>query len=304
MKAFFCQVCGQILFFNNTQCLSCKSPLGYLPDYHAISALEPLGDGNYVALLDSTGGAHYRRCRNGVEFNACNWMLPSADATDYCLSCELNKTIPDLSDPANMSDWRKLEQGKRRLIYSLTRLGLPVISKTRDPEHGLAFDFLRESGSVLDENDARVITGHKDGLITLNVAEADDLERELRKFLFASQAEGSGGLDMSKADFSKITELQEIQKLHDDAHERHVSEIAEKDRIIESLQAELQAHEGKMQQLTSVARQAQDAIDRARRETEAVKSNLEAKVDKLQARVKELSAAETQGGGRKGFFSR
>jgi twitching motility protein PilT len=131
----------------------------------------------------------------------------------------------------------------------------------------------------------------------------DDLERELRKFLFASQAEGSGGLDMSKADFSKITELQEIQKQHDDAQERHASELAEKDRIIESLQSELQAHEGKMQQLTQVARQAQDAIDRARKEAESVKQSMEAKVNKLQSRVKELSATEQQGG-RKGFFSR
>jgi twitching motility protein PilT len=131
----------------------------------------------------------------------------------------------------------------------------------------------------------------------------DDLERELRKFLFASQAEGSGGLDMSKADFSKITELQEVQRLYDEAQERYASAIAEKDRIIQEMQAELEGHEGRMQEVSAVARQAQDSIERARRETEAVKQNLEAKVKQLQARVKELSATETQGG-KRGFFSR
>ena len=131
----------------------------------------------------------------------------------------------------------------------------------------------------------------------------DDLERELRKFLFASQAEGSGGLDMSKADFSKITELQEVQKLYDEALERHGSEMNEKDRIIQAMQVDLDANDGRVQELSAVARQAQDSIERARRETESVKQNLEAKVKQLQARIKELSStAETDV--KRGFFSR
>jgi chromosome segregation ATPase len=125
----------------------------------------------------------------------------------------------------------------------------------------------------------------------------------LRKFLFASQAEGSGGLDMSKADFSKITQLQEVQKLYDESVERHTSEMNEKDRIIEGMQADLQANDGRVQELSAVARQAQDAIKRARAETESVKQNLEAKLRQLQARVKELSATEAQSG-KRGFFSR
>lgn len=131
----------------------------------------------------------------------------------------------------------------------------------------------------------------------------DELERELRKFLFASQAEGSGGLEMSKADFSKIMELKEVQRSYDESQERHASEIAEKDRIIQGIQSDLQAQEGRMQELSTVAQTAQDCIERARRETEAVKQDLEAKVKQLQARVKELSATEAQSG-KRGFFSR
>ncbi len=108
---------------------------------------------------------------------------------------------------------------------------------------------------------------------------------------------------MSKADFSKIMELQEVQKLYDEALERHTSEISEKDRVIQGMQVDLQANEERVQKLSAMARKAKDSIEGAHRETESVKQNLEAKVKQLQARVKELSAAEAQGG-KRGFFSR
>jgi hypothetical protein len=77
----------------------------------------------------------------------------------------------------NLVEWRHIEIAKRRLVYTLLRLQLPVRSKTADPETGLAFDFLA------DEPDAngtvnKVLTGHDDGLITLNINEANDAERE------------------------------------------------------------------------------------------------------------------------------
>jgi hypothetical protein len=53
-------------------------------------------------------------------------------------------------------------------------LGLPVVSKvSEDPEHGVMFDFLRSPNEG-----PRVLTGHANGLITLNVEEADDSIRE------------------------------------------------------------------------------------------------------------------------------
>ena len=179
MKSFQCQVCGQIIFFENTRCLQCQSALGYLEDHHVVSAFEPEGEARWRALHPDAEGALYRRCRNGIDWQACNWMIPLTAESDFCLSCQLNQMIPDLSDPDNMNYWRKLEQGKRRLVYSLMRLGLPVVSKTRDARNGLAFEFLKEADRrILDEDDVRVITGHRNGLITVNVNEADDLERE------------------------------------------------------------------------------------------------------------------------------
>jgi len=79
----------------------------------------------------------------------------------------------DLSVERNGQFWRKLEQAKRRLISQLLALGLPVVSRHADPVHGLAFDFL---GSMPGR--PHVMTGHEDGVITLNAEEAEDAVRE------------------------------------------------------------------------------------------------------------------------------
>jgi len=59
------------------------------------------------------------------------------------------------------------------LVYSLIRLGLPLASKANDPETGLWFDF---KANV--EGEDPVMTGHDNGLITVNIAEADSVQRE------------------------------------------------------------------------------------------------------------------------------
>src|SRR5690606_11901484 len=54
----------------------------------------------------------------------------------------------------------------------LRALGLPVIPRSRDPERGLAFRFLQSTP------EQPVMTGHDSGVITLNIAEANDAFRE------------------------------------------------------------------------------------------------------------------------------
>ena len=51
--------------------------------------------------------------------------------------------IPDLSQAENLANWRKIEIAKHRLFYTLLKLRLPLTTRLEDPEHGLAFDFLR-----------------------------------------------------------------------------------------------------------------------------------------------------------------
>ncbi|HRQ48805.1 MAG TPA: putative zinc-binding metallopeptidase, partial [Rhodocyclaceae bacterium] len=93
-----------------------------------------------------------------------------------CRSCRLNRTIPDLGVAGNKDLWQSLETEKRRLVFTLLRLGLPVVPRNRDAS-GLEFDFLADVEPSFNER-SRVLTGHVRGLITVNVAEADPAQRE------------------------------------------------------------------------------------------------------------------------------
>ena len=103
--------------------------------------------------------------------------MPADDDNPLCASCRLTRVIPDLADPGNRAAWYRLEAAKRRLLYTLIELGLPMANRIDDPEHGLAFEFLADA----DPSGAPVLTGHADGVITINIAEADDAERERRR---------------------------------------------------------------------------------------------------------------------------
>lgn len=182
-RAFRCQ-CGRPVFFRNSLCLNCKTPLGYDPASLQLLPLKPgPGEGLWQAWSGKgkpTGSALFRRCGNFETPSGCNWLLAAGDQDaqgqprTLCVACRLNRTIPDLTVAQNASRWGVLELAKRRMVSQLLGLGLPVRSKLdEDPENGLAFDFL----SPVDGGPP-VLTGHDEGLITLNVLEADDAERE------------------------------------------------------------------------------------------------------------------------------
>ena len=65
------------------------------------------------------------------------------------------------------------------MVYGLLRLGLPLVSRAEDPA-GLAFDFLADPDPAWQDS-PQIMTGHAEGLITINIAEADDAERERRR---------------------------------------------------------------------------------------------------------------------------
>jgi hypothetical protein len=160
MKLFSCPNCRHRLYFENVQCLNCANYVVYDParaDF-VLSA----GEGVVV-------------CTN-VDECGCNWR--ALDGQAFCMACALNKIIPDLSIPGNRERWTRVEFAKKRAIYSLLAYGLPVAPK-RDAadETGLAFDFLADMPGT-GPGGEHVLTGHDNGLITLNVAEADSAERE------------------------------------------------------------------------------------------------------------------------------
>jgi hypothetical protein len=175
MKLFECQHCGFALYFENVRCESCGMSLGYLPERETVTALEP-DNGNWKALAEPRG--RYRSCAN-TQHGVCNWLVPADSPDAFCLACRHNRTIPDLSQPDNLKNWQKIEIAKHRLIYTLLKLKLPLVTKAEDPD-GLAFDFLA-SPAEGSHTMAPVMTGHDNGLITINLAEADDSERERQR---------------------------------------------------------------------------------------------------------------------------
>lgn len=166
MRTFRC-VCKNRVFFENTRCLACKRELGFLPDHATLTGLDPAVEG-----VHTTKYGQYVKCANNVEHGVCNWLVSVGDTQTLCQACRLNNVIPDLSDPANRKLWGEVERAKRRLVYSLNRLGLPLLTKAEDAERGLAFDIKASVGKT------RVLTGHAEGLITLNLEEADAVTRE------------------------------------------------------------------------------------------------------------------------------
>lgn len=174
MKAFECDQCGNLLFFENVACLGCQHVLGFVPELIDLRPLEPAKDRLWKLLGPHAGGKSYRQCANTNEFQVCNWLVPAEDENDLCRSCRLNLIIPDLSVSGNLERWRRLEMAKRRVIYTILRLGLPVEADGNRP--ALRFKLM---GDVPDG--PAVLTGYADGVVTLNIAEADDAERERRR---------------------------------------------------------------------------------------------------------------------------
>jgi hypothetical protein len=173
MKTFHCNRCSQRVFFENVRCERCEALLGYLPQLREISAFEDAGEARWRSLHPQAHGALYKQCHNYAVENVCNWMIPADSPDTLCRACQLTRTIPNLSTPDNRLYWYRLEVAKRRLLYTLAELGLDVKSRRQDPQQGLAFEFLEDAG-----DGSRVMTGHDNGLITLNIAEADDAHRE------------------------------------------------------------------------------------------------------------------------------
>lgn len=169
-----CQ-CGQAIFFDNTHCLRCGAELGYHPEQGMLCALEPV-EGSEKWRVMTAGpikGKAFLRCQNLSSPAQCNWLVTHPETETFCTACALNLVVPDLAAPENAEYWHRTEEAKRRLVAQLIMLGLPTVSQKLDPEQGLGFKLLRqlEGGPV-------VMTGHMDGVITLDVIEADPAHRE------------------------------------------------------------------------------------------------------------------------------
>lgn len=171
MKTLSCERCGQRVFFENVACENCGAALGFVPGEMRMASFE-VGEDKSWARVNS-GDLGLQPCLNYTEHQVCNWMVPTGSLQPLCISCASTFILPALSKPENLAYWSLIEQAKRRLFYSLLSLKLPVPNKAEDSEHGLSFQFLEQLTPT-----QRVMTGHDSGVITLNIAEADDARRE------------------------------------------------------------------------------------------------------------------------------
>jgi hypothetical protein len=168
MKNYACSNCGNKVYFENVRCVRCEAELGFDPEKLDVVTVEPIVEtpGTYRQIGREGGPLAY--CVNSVHA-ACNWLTPAGAGDGFCRACDLNRTIPDLTAPGNLEAWQELERAKKRLVYDLLRFGLPVDLSPSGTER-LAFDFLVDA-----------TTGHLDGVITINVLEADAVERERQR---------------------------------------------------------------------------------------------------------------------------
>ena len=90
--------------------------------------------------------------------------LDSSAASDVYKSQDRNRML-----------WGRMEQAKRRMIYTLMRLGIRVSAPGGGRRDSLAFDII----STVANPD--VTTGHLNGVITVNLEEADDTYRQINR---------------------------------------------------------------------------------------------------------------------------
>lgn len=175
MRLFECQRCGQLLDFENRWCERCGLSLGYLPEQGVLSALEPGPAETWIPL--AAPDAPQRYCTNH-EYAVCNWLVPAGGGDTFCLACRLNRTIPNLVDQRHLLLWQRLEFAKHRLVDGLLWLGLPVRTWAEEPG-GLGFDFI--APEEVPAGGEQFVIGHRNGLITIDIKEADDAWRELSR---------------------------------------------------------------------------------------------------------------------------
>jgi hypothetical protein len=125
MKIFHCGYCGQLLFFENTKCVSCGHRVAYLPDLRRIASLEADGEETWRSLLPKAAKRAYRLCRNDKFEGICNWAVPTNDDNPLCGSCRITFANDFLADllPYVEKNYRVLTDRQSRAIAGLSMGG-------------------------------------------------------------------------------------------------------------------------------------------------------------------------------------
>ena len=150
--------------------------MGFVAETLQPVALNVENNGLY-SVTEKSKKIFYKYCSNH-QYGVCNWVVPAESKSSFCKACELNRTIPNLSKPEFVDRWRQIENAKHRLVYQLLQMKLPLVNKLQNEQTGLVFDFMADETTNAKE---KILTGHDNGVITINIAEADDIEREMAR---------------------------------------------------------------------------------------------------------------------------
>lgn len=156
MRLFACPVCGDVIYFPNLAC-PCGAELAFDPDA-----------AGFVALPE------VQPCANRTVIG-CNWRADGDGPGAFCRSCMMTNVAPDPKAPGALEQWAEAEAAKRWVLCNLARWGWfgPDDAGPRPVFHLLAEE--------TRHGPADVIMGHADGVVTINLAEADVAERVRRR---------------------------------------------------------------------------------------------------------------------------
>ena len=160
-----CPSCRRFIYLDTLECPDCRTEVGLRIVDHLF-----VGIRDDRAVVD---GVTWYTCSERDW--GCNWLVREDAPAGRCFSCRLTRTRPDANDTIALEQLAQTEQSKRRLILQFSDLGLPIVPWDVRPG-GLGFDLIssRSDGS-------RVITGHANGIITIDLAEnLDDVREALR----------------------------------------------------------------------------------------------------------------------------
>jgi hypothetical protein len=152
MEVFRCPDCAAAAPFRALACV-CGATLTWAPDARGFAA-----DAAFCANRDAA---------------ACNWAAEGEGA--LCRACAMTRTLPDLGVGDNRALWREAELAKRWVLANLMRWGWFTRTSRFAPP---VFDLLCEAGAY---GPTEVSMGHAEGVVTINVAEADPAVREARR---------------------------------------------------------------------------------------------------------------------------
>lgn len=153
MRVFNCPACGAAAFFSNLRC-ACGAELFFDPVAEAFA-------------LNAAG------CVNR-QMIACNWRA-DGEGADLCRSCAMTEVIPDTFRGSNTMLWASAETSKRWVLLTLGRWGWFTGTDTGELPR---FHLLSENTA---SGSAVVTMGHENGLVTINLAEADAVEKIQRR---------------------------------------------------------------------------------------------------------------------------